>query len=180
MKRLVILLFIIPSFQVAGFSQLHPLVAEQGYADSILVNGKIVTMDDWSTVPNTPGTIVESMAIKGERIMALGTKEEMREVAGPNTRFIDMGNRTVIPGIINPHFHAFSGAARTYGPSQGLTDPSIQLRLVGETTAEATAKKIRDTVVNAIRVQNIPPGQWITVGLTDNKANPSGTARGWL
>ncbi len=180
MKRLVILFLIIPSFQVVGFSQLHPLVAEQGYADSILMNAKIVTMDDWSTVPNTPGTIVASMAIKGERIMALGTKEDMRKLAGPDTRFVDIGNRTVIPGIINPHFHAFSSAARTYGPSQGLSDPSIQLRVDGETTAEATARKIRETVVNAIQVQNIPPGQWITVGLTDNKANPSGTARGWL
>jgi predicted amidohydrolase YtcJ len=180
MKRLMILLLILPFIQVVGFSQLHPLVAEQGYADSILFNGKIVTMDDWSTVPNTPGTIVNSMAIRGKRIMALGTKEEMRELAGPDTRFVDMGSRTVIPGIINPHYHAFSGASRTYGPSQGLDDPSIQLRVDAETTAEGTAKKLRDTIVNAIRVQNIPPGQWITVGLTDNKANPSGTARGWL
>ena len=180
MKKLVILLLIIPFFQVVGFSQLHPLVAEQGYADSILVNGKIVTMDDWSTVPNTPGTIVESMAIKGKRIMALGTNEEMRELAGPNTRFVDMGNRTVIPGIINPHYHTFSGASRTYGPVVGLTDKSVKLSVVAETTAEATAKKIHDTVVNAIQVQNIPPGQWITVGMTDNKANPSGTARGWF
>jgi len=180
MTRLVILFLIIPFFQVVGFSQLHSLVAEQGYADSILVNGKIVTMDDWSTVPNTPGTIVESMAIKGKRIMALGTNEEMRELAGPNTRFVDMGNRTVIPGIINPHYHTFSGASRTYGPVVGLTDESIKLSVVAETTAEATAKKIHDTVVNAIQVQNIPPGQWITVGMTDNKANPSGTARGWF
>ena len=180
MKRLVFLFLIIPCFQVVGFSQLHSLVAEQGYADSILVNGKIVTMDDWSTVPNTPGTIVESMSIKGKRIMALGTNAEMRELAGPNTRFVDMGNRTVIPGIINPHYHTFSGASRTYGPVVGLTDESIKLSVVAETTAEATAKKIHDTVVNAIQVQNIPPGQWITVGMTDNKANPSGTARGWL
>jgi len=180
MKRLIILLLILPLFQVVGFSQLHPLVAEQGYADSILINGKIVTMDDWSTVPDSPGTIVEAMAINGKRIMALGTKEEMQELAGPDTRFVDMGNRTVIPGIINPHYHAFSGASRRYGPSQGLDDPSIQLRVEAETTAEGTAKKLRETIVNAIRVQNIPPGQWITVGMTDNKANASGTARGWL
>ncbi len=51
MKRLIILLLILPLFQVVGFSQLHPLVAAQGYADSVLINGKIVTMDDWSTVP---------------------------------------------------------------------------------------------------------------------------------
>ena len=119
MKRLIVLLLILPLFQVVGFSQLHPLVAEQGYADSILVNGKIVTMDDWSTTPNAPGTIVESMAIKGKRIMALGTNQAMRGLAGPDTRIVDMGNRTVIPGIINPHFHTFSRASRTYGPGGG-------------------------------------------------------------
>jgi len=180
MKKLVILLLIVPFFQVVGFSQLQPLVAEQGYADSILVNGKIVTMDDWSTVPNTPGTIVESMAIKGKRIMALGSNGEMRELAGPDTRIVDMGNRTVIPGIINPHFHTFSRASRTYGPEVGLIDESVKLSVITETTAEATAKKIRETVVNAIQVQRIPPGKWITVLVTDNKANPSGTARGWF
>ena len=161
MKKLVVLLLIIPFFQVLGFSQLHPLVAEQGYADSILINGKIVTMDDWSTTPNAPGTIVESMAMKGKRIMALGSNEEMRELAGPNTRLVDIGNRTVIPGIINPHYHTFSRASRTYGPEVGLIDESIKLSVITETTAEATAKKIHDTVVNAIQVQRIPPGKWI-------------------
>jgi predicted amidohydrolase YtcJ len=62
----------------------------------------------------------------------------------------------------------------------GLIDESIKLSVITETTAEATAKKIRETVVNAIQVQRIPPGKWITVIVADNKANPSGTARGWL
>jgi predicted amidohydrolase YtcJ len=131
-------------------------------------------------VPNTPGNIYEAMAINGKRIMALGTEQEMRELAGAKTQFVDLGGKTVIPGIINPHYHAFSGASRVYGPEQGLSDPSVKLDVVAETTAEGTAKKIRDTVVNAIRVQNIPPGEWISVGLSDNKANASGTARGWL
>ncbi len=124
MKRLIILLLIFPVFQVVGFSQLHPLVAEHGYADSILINGKIVTMDDWSTVPDSPGTIVEAMAINGKRIMALGTKEEMRELAGPDTRFVDMGNRTVIPGIINPHYHAFQAPPGGTDPARAWTIPA--------------------------------------------------------
>jgi hypothetical protein len=160
--------------------QLPPLVAQQGYADSILVNGKIVTLDDRSDVPNTPGTIVEAMAIKGKKIMALGTNAAMRQLAGANTRFVDMGNRTVIPGLINPHFHTYGGATRRYGPEVGLTDPSIKLDVVADTTAEGTAKKIHDTITNAIRVQNIEPGKWITVGLTDNKDNAPNQARSWL
>ena len=78
MSRFFTLLFVLFLPHGLGLAQQIPdLVAEQGYADRILVNGKIVTMDDWSIVPNTPGTIVEAMAIKGKKIMALGTNQEM-------------------------------------------------------------------------------------------------------
>ncbi len=182
MKRsLVIISLLVMGFQASAFSQqVPPLVAAQGYADTVLINGKIVTLDDRSDVPNTPGTIVEAMAIKGKKIMDLGTNAAMRQLAGPNTRFVDLGSRTVIPGLINPHFHTYGGATRRYGPEEGLTDPSIKLDVVAETTAEGTAKKIHDTITNAIRVQNIEPGKWITVGLTDNKDNAPNQARSWL
>jgi predicted amidohydrolase YtcJ len=180
-KTTLTILLLVAGFPTLGFSQqVSPLVAQQGYADSILVNGKIVTLDDRSDVPNTPGTIVQAMAIKGKKIMALGTDAAMRQLAGPNTRFVDMGNRTVIPGLINVHYHTYGGATRRYGPEEGLTDPSIKLNVVAETTAEGTAKKLHDTIVNAIRVQDIPPGKWITVGLTDNKDNKPNQARSWL
>ncbi len=91
--------------------QIPDLVAEQGYADRILINGKIVTMDDWSTVPDEPGHIFEAMAIKGKKIMALGTDQQIRELAGPKTHFIDVGGRTVIPGLIQTHYHLFGPAA---------------------------------------------------------------------
>ncbi len=165
---------------LASAQQLPDLVLEHGYADMLLVNGKIVTMDDRSSVPNTTGHIVEAMAIKGKKIMALGTNEEIRRLAGPKTRTVDVGNKTVIPGLIATHYHLFGDAARNYGPSQGLLDPSVRLTVVTEKTAEGTARKIRDEIVNAIQVQNIPKGQWITVGLEENKENPRGTTGAWL
>ena len=51
---------------------------------------------------------------------------------------------------------------------------------MSETTAEATAVKVRDAILNAIRVQQIPAGDWITVILTDNPENDPGTTRTWL
>lgn len=173
-----LLVLLIPGLGIG--QELPPLVAQQGYADLVLVNGKIVSMDDWGTVPNSPGNIYQAMAINGKRIMALGTNASMSQLAGPNTRFVDVGNRTVIPGLINPHFHTYGGATRRYGPEVGLTDPSIKLDVVAETTAEGTAKKIHDTIINAIRVQNIPKGQWITVRLNDSQDNAPNTARSWL
>ena len=160
--------------------QLPPLVAQQGYADLVLINGKIASMDDRSIVPNTPGHIFEAMAIKGKKIMALGSNAEMRPLAGSETRLVDLGHRTVIPGLIATHFHLYGNAAREYGPSQGLVDPSVQLTVVAETTAEGTAKKIRDALANAIQVQNIPKGQWISVSLREGPENAFGTTFTWV
>ena len=182
MTRKIFILSLL-TFMVSGVGlaqQLPPLVAQQGYADLVLINGKIVTMDDRSITPDSPGTIVQAMAIKGKKIMALGTNEEMRRLAGPKTRFSDMGNRTVIPGLVQTHYHLFGGAARTYGPRVGLVDRSVKLTVVAESTAEATAKKIRETIVNAIQVRRLPKGQWITVDLQEGLQNRRGTTYSWL
>jgi len=159
---------------------LHPLVAEHGYADLVLFNGKVVSMDDRTIVPDTPGTIYEAMAVKGKKIMALGTDSEMRALAGPDTEVLDVGGKTVLPGLIQPHYHLFNSAARMYGPQVGLVDPSVKLTVVAETTAEATAKKLRETIVNAIAVQNLPKGRWITVSLKEGEKNRRATTYSWL
>ena len=182
MKRNFLIVGFLTFLQLGmGLAQQLPLlVARQGYADIILTNGKIVSMDDRSNIPNTPGNIAEAMAIKGKRIMALGSNAEMRRLAGSETRLVDLGNRTVIPGLVATHFHLYGNAARTYGPSQGLTDPSIKLTVVAETTAEGTAKKVRDALVNAIQVQQIPKDRWITVNLLESKDNEIGTTFTWV
>ncbi|MBI2821738.1 MAG: amidohydrolase family protein [Acidobacteria bacterium] len=159
---------------------LPALVLEMGYADTILVNGKIVSLDDRSTVPDTTGHIYEAMAIKGKKIMALGSSVEMRRLGGPKTSLVDLGGKTVIPGLIQPHYHLFGPAAAKYGPQMGFIDPSVKVTVVAESTAEATAKKLRDTVSNAIQVQKIPKGQWISVELQEGKMNRPATNRTWL
>ena len=143
------------AFMVSGpglAQELHPLVAQQGYADRVLINGKIVTMDDRSIVPNTPGHIVEAMAIKGKKIMALGTNAEMRRLAGPETRTVDVGQKTVIPGLISTHYHLFSDAAANYGPSQGLLDPSVKLTVVSEKTADVV-RRAKQLYVETLRAK---------------------------
>ncbi len=160
--------------------QLPDLVAAQGYADMILVNGKIAAMDDRSSTPNSAGQFFQAMAIKGKTIMALGTDAEMRRLAGPKTRILELGGKTVLPGLIQTHYHIFGTAARVYGPQVGLVDRSVKLTVVTDTTPEATAKRIRDTILNAIRVQQIPKGKWITVDLQEGPQNRAATTRSWL
>ncbi|MEE8348209.1 MAG: amidohydrolase family protein [Acidobacteriota bacterium] len=169
------------TFPTVGLSQSRPaLVDEMGWADTVLVNGKIVSMDDRSIVPDTPGNIYQAMAIKGKRIMALGSVNEIMTLAGPRTQRVDLDNKTVIPGLIQTHYHLFTAAARKYGPQLGLTDPSVKLTVTAASTPEATAKAIRETVTNAIQSRGIDAGQWISVFVNEAKENEPGTNRTWF
>ena len=71
------------------------IVAREGYADAILVNGKIVSMDD-ASISSEPGRTYQAMAIKRDRIMKLGTNEEVRALATAFTKVYDLKGRTVV------------------------------------------------------------------------------------
>jgi len=70
---------------------------QQG-ADLILTNGKIITVDGRFS-------IAQAVAIRGERIQAVGTNQEITRLAGPTTRRIDLRGRSVVPGLIDNHAH---------------------------------------------------------------------------
>ena len=66
--------------------------------DTILIKGNVFT--------GTPeGPYVEAIALKGPRILAVGTSEQISSMAGPATKVIDLAGRLVIPGINDSHLH---------------------------------------------------------------------------
>jgi len=67
-------------------------------ADHILLNGKVLTVDE-------NFSIAQAIAIQGERIAAVGTNDEIRRFIGPETIVTDLGGKTVIPGLIDNHVH---------------------------------------------------------------------------
>lgn len=73
------------------------------YADLILLNGKIVTV-------NKEFAICEGVAISNNKIMATGTNGEMRKLSGNKTQIVDLKGRTVIPGLIDSHLHPESAS----------------------------------------------------------------------
>jgi predicted amidohydrolase YtcJ len=77
----------------AGFTS-----AQSSAPDLVLLNGKIFTS-------NTAQLYVEAVAIRGDRIVAVGESAKMKSLAGPATKSIDLGGRTVIPGINDAHLH---------------------------------------------------------------------------
>src|ERR1700687_4388069 len=72
-------------------------------ADTILVNGKVLTVDSKFSVK-------QALAGREGKTAALGTTAAIRKLAGPKTRMIDLKGRTVVPGLIDSHMHAIRAA----------------------------------------------------------------------
>jgi predicted amidohydrolase YtcJ len=109
-------------------------------ADTVLFNGKIVTIDkDFSTR--------QALAIGQGRVLATGTSAAMKKLAGEKARLIDLGGRTVIPGLTDGHIHGIR-AALTFG---------TEVNWIGVPTLKEALEKIRQAA------QTQKPGSWIVV-----------------
>ena len=82
--------------------------APSGPADLIVVDGKVVTAD-------SAFRIVEAVAVRQGRIVAVGTNADVRSLTGPSTRVVDASGRTVVPGLIDTHVHALMA-----GPAEAV------------------------------------------------------------
>ncbi len=74
------------------------------HADLIVTNARVLTMD-------TDSPRAEAVAVAGDRILAVGNRAEIEALAGPDTRVIDAGGRTVLPGFVESHLHLVLGGA---------------------------------------------------------------------
>ncbi len=156
-------------------AQLAPEVAQHGYADTIFVNGKVVSMDDVSRSTSV-GTVYEAMAVKGEKIMKLGTSAQVRAVAGPDTVILDLRGKTAMPGIIEPHSHMYGAAVQHLDrlgfkyPPEGVYFTSAQAH---PTDLELTQGILRDALQDAVK--EVDPGDWIVLSMQrhpdDNMSN---------
>src|SRR5437867_5879569 len=117
-------------------------------ADLIIVNGNMHTMDR-----NHP--TAEAIAIDGNRIIAVGSNEEIQKLAGKNTEVIDTKGQLVLPGFNDAHVHFMSG---------GFQLSSVDLR--DANTPQEFAERIRDFAAK------LPKGRWITGGDWDHERWP--------
>jgi predicted amidohydrolase YtcJ len=109
-------------------------------ADIVLFNGKIVSVDrDFS--------VREALAIGHGEVLATGTDAAMKKLAGNDAKLIDLGGRTVIPGLTDGHIHGIR-AALTFG---------TEVNWIGVPTLKEGLDRIRE----AARTQK--PGSWIVV-----------------
>lgn len=111
--------------------------APQQPAELVLTNGKIVTVE-------TAGSQAQAVAVRGDRIVALGSSAEVKRHIGPSTQVIDLKGQLVIPGFIEGHGH-FTGVGTA----------ELQLKLMKTQSWDEIVAMVAEAVKTA------KPGQWI-------------------
>ena len=114
--------------------------AQAPAADIVITNGKIITVDDRFSIQ-------QAIAVRGDRIVAVGTNDQINRLAGPNTRRIDVGGKAVVPGMIDNHAHIME-EGRIW---------LEELRLDGVTTRRQALDMI------GAKAATLKPGQWVYV-----------------
>ena len=122
----------------APFGLLAQTAAPKAPADLIVTNARVYTADD-------ARPLVEAFAVRDGRIAFVGSQREAAVLRGPNTRVVDAGGRTVIPGMVDAHAH-FSGLAQTLR-SVDLTGTNSLAEVIARVVAKSTS---------------VPKGTWIT------------------
>src|SRR4051812_47402122 len=78
---------------------LLPTIVHALDADLVLINGKIVAVDNQFSIQN-------AMAIRGGLIFDIGSEVKVFAARGPKTKVINLGGKMVLPGLIDSHAHA--------------------------------------------------------------------------
>ena len=106
-----------------------------GKADMIVTGGKVLTMD-----PAQP--VAEAIAVRGEYLLAVGSDDDIKSLAGVNTRRIDARGRTVTPGFIDSHSHPLF--------AEEAVGVNVNLRRIDDVKSALAGK-----------AANTPPGHWV-------------------
>ena len=111
----------------------------QLYADILFTNGRVYTAD-----ARTPWA--EAVAVRGERILAVGTAADLAELRGPRTEVIDLAGRLLLPGFTESHVHFIELALRA-------TEIDV--------TAAASAHAVAEMVRARVAAQADRPSAWL-------------------
>jgi len=117
-------------------------------ANIVLVNGRFSTLDESNPNP-------QAVAIGDGRFVGVGSEQDMRALAGPETKIIDLGGRRVVPGLIDSHMHIIRG---------GL-NYNMELRWDGVRSLGQAMEMLKKQVAVT------PPPQWVRVvgGFTEHQ-----------
>jgi predicted amidohydrolase YtcJ len=117
---------------------LSPTVARVQTADLVFRNGNIYTVSEGQPA-------AQAVAVKGDRIVFVGSNSGVTKYIGSNTRVIDLAGKTMLPGLTDAHQHL-----------SGVGFREMTLNLEGVVSLEAFLAKVKE------RVDQKRPGEWVT------------------
>jgi predicted amidohydrolase YtcJ len=120
------------------FASMPASIQPSQTADLIFTNGNVYTVTDKQ--PHA-----QAIAVKGDRIVFVGTNAAAKKFQGKDTRVVDLRGATVVPGLADAHAH-FTGVGQR----------EMNLNLEGITTLEDFLAKVKE------RVDQAKPGEWVT------------------
>lgn len=125
----------------AGLAAMVPAqVRAQSNTTIVFTGGTVLTVDDSFSE-------AEAIAIRGNRILSVGTDGEVRVTAGPDALVVDLAGKTVLPGFVDPHTHVIAGS---------VVDAVMEY--VGMARF-ATVADVLDHIT--MRVAETPAGEWL-------------------
>lgn len=92
-KRLLVIAAVL-GLMAAGFARRAPAAEPE----AVYFNAKIVTLD-------AAGSTAGAVAVQNGKVLKLGSVDEIKKLAGPSTRLVDLAGKTVVPGLIDAHCH---------------------------------------------------------------------------
>jgi hypothetical protein len=150
-------------FRVRGFLGIAclwvmaaPTAAQPPPSDLLLVNGRVYTLAwdepslEGAPAANAPRSEAgfhpdaEAVAMRGDRIVFVGSGREAQAYRGPKTKVVDLGGATVLPGLVDSHTHIV-----------GLGEKQSQVDLVGVASEADAVERV------AAFAKGVPKGQWI-------------------
>lgn len=110
----------------------------------IIYLGAVITMD--AAAPQA-----QAVAVRGERIQAVGSRADVLRLRGRDTRVVELGERTLLPGLIDAHGH-FTAVAALIDQANLAPPPAGPVRSIAE---------LQDALRRQIRERAIPDGGWV-------------------
>jgi hypothetical protein len=109
-------------------------------ADTILAYGRIMTVD-------ASNSIAEAIALKGDKILCVGSNQEINSLGKASTKVINLNGRTVTPGLIDPHIHF-----RIWGLQNTYYTPFMPPDVKDTPSLQSALKKA---------IKSLKPGEWL-------------------
>lgn len=130
--------FVFIVLAAAGAATARCAQAPETPADLVIVNARVYTVDPARAE-------AQAVAIRGDRLVVVGSTDDALGLRGPSTTVIDAGGRAIVPGLHDAHGHVLN-----------LGQSLQQVDLRGTTSAQAVVDAVR------ARAASVPPGQWVT------------------